>query len=117
MPPAVSTNRSTTAVGVLGQRGQLASATLNDGGLDGGALFSPTAVAVDASGNLWVSDTSNNRVLKFLQPYPISARILLGLGWNQVALPSGTSLTYSASLIVNQIKQEGGNATEVAVYQ
>ena len=32
-------------------------------------LFGPTGVAVDAAGNLWVSDTGNGRVLRFPNPF------------------------------------------------
>jgi len=37
----------------------------NSGGLTEHSLNLPRAVAVDAQGNLWVADTSNNRVLRF----------------------------------------------------
>src|SRR5579859_2303379 len=37
----------------------------NSGGLSEHSLNLPRAVAVDAQGNLWVADTSNNRVLRF----------------------------------------------------
>src|SRR5271169_5313468 len=32
-------------------------------------LFAPVAVAVDGSGNLWVADYGNNRVLEFTPPF------------------------------------------------
>jgi DNA-binding beta-propeller fold protein YncE len=37
----------------------------NTGGLSASSLFSPTGVTVDASGNLWVADEGNHRVLRF----------------------------------------------------
>jgi hypothetical protein len=37
----------------------------NSGGVGAGTLCSPWGVALDPSGNLWVADTNNNRVLAF----------------------------------------------------
>src|ERR1700722_2844332 len=43
---------------------------LNDvGGLGADSLCLPGGVAVDSSGNLYVADTSNNRVLEYNQPF------------------------------------------------
>jgi sugar lactone lactonase YvrE len=45
-----------------------------------GSLRSPTAVAVDASGNVWVADRLNNRVLQFKPPFSNgqAAAVVLG---------------------------------------
>jgi len=65
--PLISTIPDT----VLGQGNQFLSDRPN---LDGSApsaetLSYPTAVAVDGSDNLFTTDTDNNRVLQYLQPY------------------------------------------------
>ena len=45
-----------------------------------GGLFGPTDIAFDPSGNLWVTDSGNNRVLEFKAPFSNgeSASIVLG---------------------------------------
>lgn len=49
------------ADGVLGQPGFITKNTA----LSQSGLNSPTGLAIDADGNLWVSDSSNNRVLRY----------------------------------------------------
>ena len=51
----------------------------NHAGTPGG-LATPTAVAIDSSGNLWVADSSNSRVLEFKAPLTTgeSASVVLG---------------------------------------
>jgi uncharacterized protein (TIGR03437 family) len=39
--------------------------TANTGGLSASSMRTPRSVAVDAGGNLWVSDSDNNRVLRY----------------------------------------------------
>jgi hypothetical protein len=54
---------STTATRVYGQFGSFTTGTQNNGGISANSLDAPQAVAVDSSGNLYVSDTGNSRVL------------------------------------------------------
>ena len=56
---------STTATRVYGQSGNLNSAIQNNGGVTANSLWVPGGVAVDSGGNLYVSDTNNNRVLYY----------------------------------------------------
>ena len=42
--------------------------TANNGGLGASSLSSPFGVALDAQGNLWISDSSNHRVLEYDDP-------------------------------------------------
>ena len=42
----------------------------DNAGLGADSLCNPGGVAVDGSGNLYVADTSNNRVLEYNQPFP-----------------------------------------------
>jgi sugar lactone lactonase YvrE len=59
---------STTATRVYGQAGSFTTNTPNKGGLSADSLDAPVGVALDSSGNLYVADTNNNRVLKFAGP-------------------------------------------------
>jgi len=56
---------STTATRVYGQGGDFTTATANKGGLSADSLYYPMGAAVDGSGNLFVADYSNNRVLYY----------------------------------------------------
>jgi hypothetical protein len=56
---------STTATRVYGQGGDFNSATANNGGVSANSLDQPTGVALDSSGNLYVADIYNNRVLEY----------------------------------------------------
>lgn len=55
---------------VIGQIDRFSNQSQNPG--NGGrqtGLNNPTGLAVDSSGNLYVMDTGNNRILKYLQPF------------------------------------------------
>lgn len=56
---------STTAARVYGQRGSFTSNELNNGGIGAMSLRAPNGVALDSSGNLYVADSFNSRVLVF----------------------------------------------------
>lgn len=117
MFPSGSGAPAGTATKVFGQPSFNAN-TCNQGGNAGpSTLCYPEGVAIDRHGTLYVSDTGNNRVLEYVSPYPVSARIALGSGWNLVSLPSQTSLAYTAAGILGQIDAEGGQATALAVYR
>jgi len=53
---------------VLGQAGDFTSRIPNKGGVSAKSLFFPADVTVDTSGNLYVADMGNHRVLKFNNP-------------------------------------------------
>jgi NHL repeat-containing protein/ASPM-SPD-2-Hydin domain-containing protein len=53
---------------VIGQP-DFQTASCYSGGLTGGSVCGPTGVATDASGNLYVADFNNNRVLEFTNPF------------------------------------------------
>jgi secreted PhoX family phosphatase len=78
------------------------SGIANNGGVSASTLSGPAAVAFDSSGNLWVADNGNNRVLKYSAPFAngMAAVVVLGQGdftsnsSNQGnASPSATSLS------------------------
>ncbi len=64
-PAPLSTDESATLV--LGHLG-FTSDACDDGGQDEGSLCLPQGLALGEDGNLFVSDTSNNRLLRFLAP-------------------------------------------------
>ncbi len=65
IPPhhAYSAGVSPAAFAVYGQGGSFISNTANNGGVSATSLSNPRRVALDSSGNLYVSDFNNNRVL------------------------------------------------------
>lgn len=56
---------STTATRVYGQGGSFTVGTCNNGGRSATSLCNANGIAVDASENVWIVDTGNNRVLWF----------------------------------------------------
>ena len=75
VPPA----NGDAAVVVIGQLA-FGLTACNSGGLSGATLCGPTGAALDASGNLWVADTGNRRVLEFTSPFRIGQQAALVLG-------------------------------------
>jgi len=74
---------STTASRVYGQLGNFTSGTWvgrNNGGISANSLFSPVGVAVDGSNNVYISDTSNNRVLFYVGTSTTASRVYGQLG-------------------------------------
>jgi Abnormal spindle-like microcephaly-assoc'd, ASPM-SPD-2-Hydin/NHL repeat len=58
----------TTADQVFGQGGSFTSTAFNNGGISAGSLAGPYGLAVDPSGDLYVSDSGNSRVLEYDNP-------------------------------------------------
>ena len=50
---------------VLGQSASFTTATANKGGINGNTFSTPLGVTFDPSGNLWITDNGNDRVLRF----------------------------------------------------
>ncbi len=57
---------------VFGQQGSMTSATTNLGGVSADSLWAPQGLAVDPSGDLFVLDSGNNRVLLYFAPLPLT---------------------------------------------
>ena len=53
-------------------------------------LASPTGLAVDAQGNLYIVDSANNRVLRFPKPFQQSGVLLPDLVLGQAGFSSGS---------------------------
>ncbi len=101
----------TTADYVFGQGGDFTTNTANKGGISANSLSSPTGVAVDASDNLYVADTNNNRILKFDNPTSDATADLVigqpnftsassGAGANGLSQPQGVALDLAGNLFV-----------------
>ena len=58
IPPAAPPPRGSTGSG-----GSFTTNTQNNGGISANSLYEPVGVALDSSGNLYVADTGNSRVL------------------------------------------------------
>ncbi len=58
----------TAADAVFGQGGSFTARKCNNGGIGANSLCLPTGVAVDQSGNLYIADGSNDRVLEYSGP-------------------------------------------------
>ena len=54
---------------VIGQPDKFSTRPSGPGSLFGTGLTAPTAVAVDAAGNLYVADAGNNRVVRYPKPF------------------------------------------------
>ena len=76
------TTHSVAADAVFGQDDSFTSSDCNLGGTSASAtsLCSPSGVAVDSSGNLYVADTTNNRVLKYQLITSMSVTASLAFG-------------------------------------
>jgi sugar lactone lactonase YvrE len=55
-------------VGVIGQP-DFTTTGCNSGGLSASSLCNPASAMVDRSGNLWIADSGNNRVLEYQTPW------------------------------------------------
>jgi hypothetical protein len=56
---------STTATAVYGQEGSFTTGAANNGGISANSLYEPLGMILDGSGNLYVADEKNNRVLVY----------------------------------------------------
>jgi len=70
---------STTATRVYGQNGSFTANAANNGGVSANSLNQPNGLALDSSGDLYVADTGNNRVL-FYPSGSTTATIVYGQG-------------------------------------
>lgn len=84
------TSGSSSASQVYGQLGSFASTTVNNGGISANSLSSPRGITVDANGNLYISDYSNNRVLFYTSGSTTASRVYGQLGaYNTLTMNNG----------------------------
>jgi sugar lactone lactonase YvrE len=58
-----------TANFVFGQQGSFTSNIVNNGGISASSMYIPTGITVDSGGNVYISETGNERVLEFNNPF------------------------------------------------
>src|ERR1017187_93078 len=105
--------QSTTADVVYGQLGSFTTNTQNNGGVSANSLYSPTGIALDSSGNLYVADYGNSRVLFYPSGSTTATQVygqfggfttntanLGGLSASSLNFPSGVALDSSGNLYV-----------------
>ena len=104
---------STTATRVYGQGGGFTSDSPNNGGISAKSLYAPSGVTLDGSGNLYVADNSNSRVLFFPANSTTATRVYGqngsfttnaqnngGISANSLSYPLGVALDGSGNLYV-----------------
>jgi sugar lactone lactonase YvrE len=62
---AIAGSGDTSADKVWGQAGDLTKGTCNNGGVSASSLCFPIKATLDGAGNLYIGDTSSNRILEF----------------------------------------------------
>ncbi len=126
---------STTATRVYGQGGSFTSNAANNGGVSANSLWEPFAVALDGSGNLYVADYVNNRVLYYPAGSTTATRVYGqggsftsgaanngGISANSLDQPTGVALDSSGDLYVADLQNNRvlfypyGSTTATQVY-
>jgi hypothetical protein len=74
------------------------SNTPNNGGVSASSLSVPTVLAFDSSGNLWVADFSNSRVLKFANTALSTGQVTILIATCGVNTVSGSTINYGSLL-------------------
>jgi sugar lactone lactonase YvrE len=105
-PFSQSVTTDLAASTVWGQGGDFTSNVANlDGSPDAETLNGPAGLTIDQSGNLWIADYYNNRVLEYYSPlFNSTANFVLGQpdfvhnSVNQGGAPTASSLYYPASV-------------------
>ncbi len=87
---------STTATKVYGQGGSFTTATANNGGISANSLSLPTGVGLDSNDNLYVADSSNNRVLYYPAGSTTATRV-----WGQ----AGSFTSNTGGVSANSLSQ------------
>lgn len=98
VPPFSTGMSATLAVGQTSLSGWLSNTTRN-------GLWEPQGIAFDSSGDLWVADSTNNRILEFTPPFHTGMNASLVLG-QSIFLTRGsgttaTNLTHPTGLAFN----------------
>ena len=97
---------STTATRVYGQAGSFTTGDSNHGGISASSLSNPTDALVDSGGNVYVTDSSNNRILYFPSG-TTTATLVYGQSDLVTNGPGGTADTFDGP--VRTALDSGGN--------
>ena len=125
----------TTADVVYGQLGSFTTNTANKGGISADSLNTPQGVVVDSSGNLYVADADDNRVLFYPAGSTTATRVYGqlgsfttntankgGLSADSLSFPEGVALDSSNNLYVTDVANNrvlfypAGSTTATRVY-
>ena len=102
----------TTPTRVYGQNGSFTSSASNNGGISASSLRSPQGIALDSSGNVYISDEYNSRVLFYPSGSTTATRVYGqpdfttggvntgGISANSLNLPMGIALDSGGNLYV-----------------
>jgi sugar lactone lactonase YvrE len=100
----------TTATQVYGQSGSFITGVVNNAGISASSLSSPAGLNVDVAGNLYVSDSGNNRVLYYPAGQTTATRVYgqggsfasntAGISASNLANPKGISVDSSGNIAV-----------------
>ena len=126
---------STTATRVYGQLGSFTTSTMNNGGISASSFWYPEGIALDSSGNLYVADYYNNRVLFYPSGSTTATQVYGQLGSfttgtfnnggisaNSLLGPIGIALDSSSNLyVIDQLNSRAlfypsGSTTATQVY-
>ncbi len=126
---------STTATRVYGQSGSFTTNTDNKGGISANSLSSPNAIAIDGSGGVYISDTSNRRVLFFPSGSTTATRVYGqnnnftsnvynngGVSANSLSFPGALALDINSNLFITDTYNHrvlffpSGSTTATRVY-
>jgi sugar lactone lactonase YvrE len=123
---------STTATRVYGQRGSFTVNVANNSGVSANSLNAPDGVNVDSSGNLYIADSGNNRVLYYPAGSTTATRVYgqggsfttnahnvgaTGLHNPNGAAVDGSGNVYVADMVNNRVLYyPAGSTTATRVY-
>ncbi len=91
---------------VYGQWNSYVQSSPNNGGQNANTLSGPTALACDSHNNLWVVDTTNNRVIFFVQGSNTATKMLGQSSWssntaNYGGSVSANGLSYPCAIVLD----------------
>lgn len=98
---------------VIGQQDLFSTLAQGPGGVLSTGLSSPTGVAVDSKGNLYVADAGNNRILRFPAPFsqpagnPVQPDLVIG----QKGFNTGSSYNEGGNCASKTLGLSGGGNT------
>lgn len=103
-------NSAYTAVNVWGQAGSFTTSTANNGGVSATSLYKPEDMVIDSSGNVYISDSVNNRILYYPKGSTTATKV-----YGQLNGTTCTDGTQAACFSLNTANIGGVSATSLDV--